>query len=155
MAAHQAPPSLGFSRQEHRSGLPFPSPMCESEKWKWSRSVRLRTFEEFPFSLSKAQYIYTHVQSPTRFSSCVTPVSLYIASVDSSHRVYFQLFIFVKFFFLNSSFSWIFAFLIPSRDSKCDILRDATSNVQLKASVLLFSLIYFFPSWYFSHLESM
>ena len=32
MAAHQAPPSLGFSRQEHWSGLPFPSPMQESEK---------------------------------------------------------------------------------------------------------------------------
>ena len=30
--AHQAPPSLGFSRQEHWSGLPFPSPMQESEK---------------------------------------------------------------------------------------------------------------------------
>ena len=27
MAAHQAPPSLGFSRQEHWSGLPFPSPV--------------------------------------------------------------------------------------------------------------------------------
>ena len=39
MAAHQAPPSLGFSRQEHWSGLPFPSPMQESEKWKRSRSV--------------------------------------------------------------------------------------------------------------------
>ena len=39
LAAHQAPPSLGFSRQEHWSGLPFPSPMHESEKWKWSRSV--------------------------------------------------------------------------------------------------------------------
>ena len=38
-AAHQAPPSLGFSRQEHWSGLPLPSPMHESEKWKWSRSV--------------------------------------------------------------------------------------------------------------------
>ena len=25
-ASHQAPPSLGFSRQEHWSGLPFPSP---------------------------------------------------------------------------------------------------------------------------------
>ena len=25
--SHQAPPSLGFSRQEHWSGLPFPSPM--------------------------------------------------------------------------------------------------------------------------------
>ena len=30
-AAHQAPPSLGFSRQEQWSGLPFPSPMHESE----------------------------------------------------------------------------------------------------------------------------
>ena len=30
-AAHQAPSSLGFSRQEHWSGLPFPSPMHESE----------------------------------------------------------------------------------------------------------------------------
>ena len=30
-AAHRAPPSLGFSRQEHWSGLPFPSPMHESE----------------------------------------------------------------------------------------------------------------------------
>jgi len=39
MAAHQAPPSLGFSRQEHWSGLPFPYPIHESEKWKWSRSV--------------------------------------------------------------------------------------------------------------------
>ena len=38
-AAHQAPPSLGFSRQEHWRGLPFPSPMQESEKWKWSCSV--------------------------------------------------------------------------------------------------------------------
>ena len=41
-AAHQAPLSLGFSRQEHWSGLPFPSSMHESEKWKWSRSVLLR-----------------------------------------------------------------------------------------------------------------
>ena len=32
-------PSLGFSRQEHWSGVPFPSPMHESEKSKWSRSV--------------------------------------------------------------------------------------------------------------------
>ena len=31
-ADHQAPPSLGFSRQEHWSGLPFPSPKPASEK---------------------------------------------------------------------------------------------------------------------------
>jgi len=30
--AYQAPPSMGFSRQEYWSGLPFPSPMHESEK---------------------------------------------------------------------------------------------------------------------------
>ena len=38
-AAHQAPPSLGFSRQEYWSELPFPSPVHETEKWKWSHSV--------------------------------------------------------------------------------------------------------------------
>ena len=38
-AFYQAPPSMGFSRQEYWSRLPFPSPMHRSEKWKWSRSV--------------------------------------------------------------------------------------------------------------------
>ena len=38
-AAYQAPPSLGFSRQEHWSGLPFPYPMHENEKLKWSCSI--------------------------------------------------------------------------------------------------------------------
>ena len=33
-AAHQAPPSMGFSRQEYWSGLPFPFPVHESEKCK-------------------------------------------------------------------------------------------------------------------------
>ena len=34
--AHQAPPSMGFSRQEYWSGLPFPSPgdLMLSEKKK-------------------------------------------------------------------------------------------------------------------------
>ena len=30
-AAYQAPPSMGFSRQEYRTGLPWPSPM----EWRW------------------------------------------------------------------------------------------------------------------------
>ena len=37
--ACQAPLSIGLSRQEYWSVLPFPSPMQESEKSKWSRSV--------------------------------------------------------------------------------------------------------------------
>ena len=32
-------PSLGFSRQEHWSGLPFPSPVHEREKRRGSRSI--------------------------------------------------------------------------------------------------------------------
>ena len=51
MAAHQAPPSRGFSRQEHWSGLPFPSPMRESEKWKWSRSVVPDSYDPMDCSL--------------------------------------------------------------------------------------------------------
>ena len=37
--SHQAPPFLGFPGQEHWSGLPFPSPIHESEKWKRSCSI--------------------------------------------------------------------------------------------------------------------
>ena len=33
-AAHQAPLSLGFSRQEYWSGLPFPSPNNHGERTK-------------------------------------------------------------------------------------------------------------------------
>ena len=41
-AAHQAPPPLGFSRQEHWHGLPFPSPVHESDvKGKSPSRVRL------------------------------------------------------------------------------------------------------------------
>ena len=46
-----SPLSLGFSRQEHWSGLPFPSPMHESEKWKWSRSVVSDSRDPMDYSL--------------------------------------------------------------------------------------------------------
>ena len=44
MAVHQAPLSLGFSRQEHWSGLPFPSPMHEKWKVKVKSLSRVRLF---------------------------------------------------------------------------------------------------------------
>ena len=37
---HQAPPSLGFSRQEHWSGLPFPSPMQERENYDFHKKCK-------------------------------------------------------------------------------------------------------------------
>ena len=56
-AAQQAPPSMGFSRQEYWSGVPFPSPMQESEKWKWSRSV-----------VSNSIYIWIYIKSLNHFA---------------------------------------------------------------------------------------
>ena len=39
--AHQAPPSMEFSRQEYWSGLPFPSPEDLPDPWIESRSPAL------------------------------------------------------------------------------------------------------------------
>ena len=51
MAAHQAPLSLGFSRQEHWSGLPLPSLMHESE-------VTVGSFQSLnPYLLSRCNII--------------------------------------------------------------------------------------------------
>ena len=40
-AAHQVPPSLGFSRQEHWSGLPFPSPIAMHESFNFANPHQL------------------------------------------------------------------------------------------------------------------
>ena len=39
--AHQAPPSMGFSRQEYWSGLPLPSPVASHRVWETCRGNRL------------------------------------------------------------------------------------------------------------------
>ena len=84
-AAHQAPPSLGFSRQEHWSGLPFPSPMRESEKWKWSRSVVSKSYR--PHGLQPTRLLH-----PWDFPGKSTGVGCHcrnIAEVSSKHETYF------------------------------------------------------------------
>ena len=51
MGAHQAPPSLGFSWQEHWSGLPFPSPKRRaqvSKKPHLFAGVLVRNWGTFP-----------------------------------------------------------------------------------------------------------
>ena len=40
-AAYQAPPSMGFSRQEYWSGLPLPSPMTNLDSILKSRDITL------------------------------------------------------------------------------------------------------------------
>ena len=38
-AAYQAPPSMGFSRQEYWSGVPFPSPIIKAGRSKWIQQI--------------------------------------------------------------------------------------------------------------------
>ena len=52
-------PIPGIPRQEHWSGLPFPSPVHKSEKWKWSRTVmsdssRLVAFNSHRMGLARS-----------------------------------------------------------------------------------------------------
>ena len=77
-AVHQAILSLGFSRQEHWSGLPFPSPVHEREKWKWSRSVVSDSTRPHglqptrllrPWDFSRQEY-WSGVPSPLRMKRC-------------------------------------------------------------------------------------
>ena len=41
-AAYQAPPSMGFSRQEYWSGVPLPSPIILSVFWRSMKTPKLR-----------------------------------------------------------------------------------------------------------------
>ena len=43
IAAHQAPPSMGFSKQEYWSGVPLPSPMSNLDSILKSRDITLPT----------------------------------------------------------------------------------------------------------------
>ena len=93
-AAYQASPSMGFSRQEHWSGLPFPPPpMHENEKWKGSRSVmpdsvrphglqptRLLRPWDFP---GKSTGVGYHCLLPQRFTS-----NLYLVIAQRSQSLH-------------------------------------------------------------------
>ena len=57
MAAHKALPSLGFSRQEHWSGLPFPSPKCTYGKGCNSKKDKpLQVIEHTPMAGGRATF---------------------------------------------------------------------------------------------------
>ena len=62
-AAHQAPPSMGFSRQEYWSGVPLPSPCFDSKLPNFDVLYIKTSF--FPFGFQNHNYeltILSHVQ---------------------------------------------------------------------------------------------
>ena len=56
-AAHQAPPSLGFSRQEHWSGAPLPSPAANADRVSVCCTCHFQSSSPFfvPFGLLSLQ----------------------------------------------------------------------------------------------------
>ena len=57
-AAHQAPPSLGFSRQEHWSGLPFPSQKVKSLSRVWLFTTPWTAAHQAPPSMGFSRQEY-------------------------------------------------------------------------------------------------
>ena len=64
-AAYQAPPSVGFSRQEYWSGVPFPSPFDRLGNLLQQRRLR-------PYSDRTGIWIYTRIASSTLSPSTVS-----------------------------------------------------------------------------------
>ena len=88
--AHQAPPSLEFPRQEHWSGLPFPSPMQQARRrqrfsnhqrpgrvkagfrgnvtlltpWLWISG--LQNFETVTFCCGRPQRLWSFIRQPEK-----------------------------------------------------------------------------------------
>ena len=85
MAAHQATSSLGFSRQEHWSGLPFPSPMRESEVAQSCLTFRTpwTAAHQAPPSVGFSRQEY--------WSGVLLPSPGLLALVDKSSIVYLEI----------------------------------------------------------------
>jgi len=71
-AAHEAPPSVGFSRQEYCSGLPLPSPykciLLYNHKYKYI-------------------YLYMYYKCNTFYIECITFIVIQFSSVHFSRSV--------------------------------------------------------------------
>ena len=71
--AHQAPPSMGFSRQEYWSGVPLPSPMTNLDSILKSRDITVPT--EVHIVKSMVFLVVTYgcdsrtIKKPVQFSS--------------------------------------------------------------------------------------
>ena len=79
-------PVPGILRQEHWSGLPFPSPMHESEKWKWSCSVMSNP--QRPHGLQASRLLRTWDFSRQEYWSGVPLPSLNVYIVSLKLLIY-------------------------------------------------------------------
>ena len=89
--AHQAPPSMGFSRQEYWSGLPFPSPEDLPDPGIKSRSPKLQAgaltseppgkpYTNMSTCMYTCIFLHTHIHT---YIFMYTHVCMYIYLSDS------------------------------------------------------------------------
>ena len=69
-AAYQAPPPMGFSRQEYWSGVPLPSPKCILQKGSFYLVFRASPLSAVFWKITKAKYPMT--ETYFRVASSVT-----------------------------------------------------------------------------------
>ena len=63
-AAHQAPPSLGFSKQEHWSGLPFPSPALDLLAVQTTLKILLQHHSSKASALQRSAFFIVQFSHP-------------------------------------------------------------------------------------------
>ena len=84
-AARQASPSLGFSRQEHWSGLPFPSAVHERERERESESVQSCLTLSDPWTAAYQAPPSLGFSRQEYLSGVPLPSPSYIARKSNSH----------------------------------------------------------------------
>ena len=139
MAAHQAPPSLGFSRQEHWSGLPFPSPMHERENWKWSLSVVSDPQRPHGLQPTRLFHPWDFPGRVLEWGAIASPSAyfIYVVFIFPQNRLFF-------FIILNNQGSLRFTHMLCHFPS---------SSFLLEAHFFLCELISFFSVSCFQHLN--
>ena len=116
--AYQAPPSMGFSRQEYWSGVPLPSPLVPwpgikpgpstLEAWgisQWTTREVLSLFFEFVFSFNVQLFVlfFFLPQALRKFFECIF-INCVFWSIHLTMRCLFWVFIWAVRFFISISF---------------------------------------------------
>ena len=141
-----ATPSLGFSRQEHWSGLPFPSPMHKSEKWKWSRSLMSDSSQPhglqptgssvhgiFQARVLEWGAIAFSVEELTLYKWSYYPKAIYIFNVISIKKLWYFSQIILKFTWKHN-WPWIAKANLGEKN-KAGVIRLTDFRLWYKASV--------------------
>ena len=81
-AAHQAPPSMGFSRQEYWSGLPLPSPQWGVRFW----SLSSPSINFMDYSCKTLQYASSLISKNNHFSYIVAKTVLPNFGKKKNHK---------------------------------------------------------------------